>query len=251
MRSRPAHVAGGVKPPIGQRLALRIRASTQPGSGRGRKSQPAALREPPPHAADAGNRGVVERMACAQSCDHAEHVLPLREGILGLAPQARPRVRARPAPERRPSECATGALMYLERSRAGARHTALSTPDRSQRDNEIAAAVGTQEADRVVTFTEKHLDAVSELSLTCPAPRAVEADRTQRTLHRDPTSLVHRGQTRHAESVAGHSAHVCAEVRRIRSSFQMTLAPSATWTPRRSSTEQRRQVARAASANWP
>ena len=79
------------------------RSQSRPGLRRPerRRAQPAALREPALHRADAGNFGVVACVLLPESDDGGERAIAPGEAVFGLASEARPGIGARLGTSRR------------------------------------------------------------------------------------------------------------------------------------------------------
>jgi hypothetical protein len=177
--------------------------------------EPPPLGEPSPHRTDAGHGRVIKRMPFAQPRDRGQRTLPEREALLCFTTQPRPRVRTRLPPRRRTAERPDDRKMCVERPRAGARETTIGAPRTHQRHNEVPAGIRTQKRSRMVPRTEPDPDPMRELALERLAARAIKADRADRRLERNVTSLVQGGQTRHTARLPGPDARNCAGVTRF------------------------------------
>ena len=172
---------------------------------------------------------MILRVTFSQPPDRRQNALATRKALLGLAPQPRPGIRARPRTHHGPPERTHSFRMRRQRPRPSPRQASLRPPDPQQSDAEIPARVGAHELRRVMPLAEPNPHTMRELALECPAPRAVETNRADRHLDRDATCLVERGKSRHAASVSDPRTRNCAELRRMRVVFQVALAASAIW----------------------
>lgn len=119
--------------------------------------------------------------------------------------------------------------MGIERTRARTRETPMRPPCPHQRDNEVTPRIGPHELDGMMPLAEPDLDAVGELPLKRLPASPVQANRTDRTLHRNTASLVERREARHAASVPRRDAQNHAKHSPLGVRFQMALAACATW----------------------
>ena len=179
------------------------------------RPEPATLGEPPPHRPHARNLGVILRVPFAQLPDRRQNALAAGKARLGLAPQPRPGVRARPNARRRPPERAHGKRMRLERPRPRASQTPLRPPDPQERDGEVPPSIGTHELHGMMPLTEPDPHPVSQLPLERLPPSPIKTDSANRHLHRHTTSFVERRQIRHAPTLPRPDEHDCAAPTRI------------------------------------
>jgi len=160
--------------------------------------------------------------------DDGNHRFSARECVLGLPPEPRPGIRPGPSANLSP-ERAYHPEVPLERLPARASETPLRLPDPQERRGEVATRVGPHELDAVMPVAEPDLDPVRELPRKRLPPSPIKTDRTQRRLHGNPAGFVEREEACHVSSIAGHWIHVCAHLERVRASFQLAHAVSATW----------------------
>lgn len=154
-------------------------------------------------------------MPCAQPRDRREHAVAASKAFFGLATQPRPGVGAGSRAGARASSRADRNQVRIERAASGARQASIGAPDASERHDELTPGAAAHEFNRVMPLAEPDPHTVSELPLERLAPRAIEADRADRALHRNPASFVERRQVRHEPSVPGSRTRVCAAPSRV------------------------------------
>ena len=133
-----------------------------------------------------------------------ENALAASEAHLGLSPESRPRVRAGPrASDRRYQSCGwrrRWASSARERARVRQpceRHVRWSVTAKSR------PAFRRRNSNGVMRLAQPDRDAVSKRALEGLPARAIQANRTDRSLERYTTCLVETGEISHPQSLTG------------------------------------------------
>ena len=158
---------------------------------------------------------MVASVPLAEPRDRGKYAIAAGEGFLGFMPEPWPGIGTRSGTRRHAARRANGREVGVERMVACTREAAVGSPDARQRDDEITPGIPPHEPDRMVPLAQPDTHAMRELALERLAARPIKADRTDRALHRNPTSFVERGQVRHARSLPAGAARDCAALSRV------------------------------------